>query len=214
MVAHDRLGDRLQGAPRLVVGVAEAVEAPLLVLQVTEGEHPGGVQRRGVGRRRGLPAGRRRRLRAGRAGDVADGYQRRGGHGRCGPADIDRRGRCGRPPAGSASRRPGGPPEDRATRRPSRPTSARTLATSALAAPKMTRLGHGRHRTALVTGEVVHELAELGQVAALDHRHELAVRRRPRSRRCPSAAACSGLSHQACRAASAISRRVGSARSL
>ena len=87
VVARDRLGDRLQCAPRLVVGVAEAVEASLLVLQVTEGEHPGGVQRRGVRRRRGLPAGRGRRLRAGRAGDVAHGHQRRRGHGRRATAD-------------------------------------------------------------------------------------------------------------------------------
>ena len=90
VVAHDRLGDRLQGPPRLVVGVAKAVETSLLVLQVTEWEHPGGLQRRSVGRRRGLTTGRGRRRRAWWAGDVADGHQRRGGHGSGDPSDIDR----------------------------------------------------------------------------------------------------------------------------
>ena len=62
-------------------------------------------------------------------------------------------------------------------------------------------------------GEIVHELAELGEVAALDHAHQLAVRPAAESpvSQCRT---CSGLSHQACRASYAIRRRVDSARSL
>ena len=78
-----------------------------------------------------------------------------------------------------AGPRNGGTAEPRGFAGPRKPVERRSLSGAGRPAP---------------SGEFLDELRQLGEVAALVHRHDLAVRRWPRSRRCPSGAVGSGLS--------------------